>query len=156
MADPTPEPPVYRLNAAGILQRTDGRILICERLNDPGAWQFAQGGVNPGETMEQALAREMEEELSLLPEDYLVITHKGPYRYLFDKRKKKKGFDGQQQTYFLTLMTCPETKINVITPHQEFRRARWIQPSEFDIAWLPDFKREVYRAVLRDFFGVAR
>jgi len=86
----------------------------------------------------------------------LVITHKGPYRYLFDKRKKKKGFDGQQQTYFLTLMTCPETKINVITPHQEFRRARWIQPSEFDIAWLPDFKREVYRAVLRDFFGVAR
>ena len=53
-------------------------------------------------------------------------------------------------------MTCLETKINVITPHQEFRRARWIRPDEFDLCWLPDFKREVYRAVLFDFFGVEK
>jgi len=147
-------PPLYRLNAAGILQRTDGRILVCERLKEAGSWQFAQGGVDPGETLEQALAREMEEELSLRPEDYLVITRKGPYRYLFGKGRKKKGFDGQEQTYFLTLMTCPETRINVITPHQEFRRSRWINPCEFDLCWLPEFKREVYRAVLFDFFGI--
>jgi len=149
-------PPLYRLNAAGILQRTDGRILICERLREPGSWQFAQGGVDSGETLEQALLREMEEELSLRPSDYLVITRKGPYRYLFGKGRKKKGFDGQEQTYFLTLMTCLETKINVATPHQEFRRARWIHPHEFDLCWLPDFKREVYRAVLFDFFGVEK
>jgi len=156
MAGPTQEPPRYRLNVAGILQRTDGRILICERFKEPGAWQFTQGGVNPGETLEQALAREMEEEISLRSEDYLIITRKGPYRYLFGKGRNKKGFDGQQQTYFLTLMTCPETKINVTTPHQEFRRARWIAPADFDLCWLPDFKREVYRAVLRDFFGIDR
>lgn len=146
--------PRYRPNAAGIVQRTDGRILICERVREPGSWQFAQGGVDPGETMEQALVREMEEELSLGPEDYLVITKKGPYRYLFGKGRKKKGFDGQQQIYFLTLMTCPERKINVVTPHQEFRSVRWIRPEEFDLCWLPEFKREVYQAVLRDFFGV--
>ena len=149
-------PPRYRQNVAGILQRTDGRILICERLKEAGAWQFAQGGVNPGETLEQALAREMEEELSLRPDDYLVITHKAPYRYLFGKGRKKKGFDGQEQTYFLTLMTCPETRINVITPHQEFQRARWIAPGDFDLCWLPDFKRAVYRAVLFDFFGIEK
>ena len=156
METPIPALPLYRLNAAAILQRTDGRILICERLREPGSWQFAQGGVDPGETMEQALVREMEEELSLQPGDYLVITRKGPYRYLFGRGRKKKGFDGQEQTYFLTLMTCPETKINVRTPHQEFQRARWIHPEEFDLCWLPDFKREVYRAVLFDFFGVEK
>lgn len=154
MAGTKNTPPQYRLNAAGIVQRTDGRILICERLNEPGSWQFAQGGVDPGETLEQALVREMEEELSLRPQDYLIITRKGPYRYLFGKGRKKKGFDGQEQTYFLTLMTCPETRIDVATPHQEFRRTSWIQPGEFDLCWLPNFKREVYRAVLYDFFGV--
>jgi len=148
--------PRYRPNAAGILQRTDGRILICERFNEAGSWQFAQGGVNSGETMEQALVREMEEELSLCAEDYLILTQKGPYRYLFGKGRGKKGFDGQEQTYFLTLMTCPEEKINVNTPHQEFRRVRWVDPSEFDLGWVPDFKREVYRAVLTDFFGIAK
>jgi len=152
----SPKPPQYRLNVAGILQRTDGRILICERLREPGSWQFAQGGVDPGETLEQALVREMEEETSLQPGDFLVITRKGPYRYLFGPGRKKKGFDGQEQTYFLTLMTCPETKINVATPHQEFRRTRWIKPEEFDLCWLPDFKREVYRTVLFDFFGVEK
>ena len=145
--------PQYRPNSAGILQRTDGRILIAERLNMPGAWQFAQGGMNPGETAEQALVREMEEELSLRPHDYLILTHKGPYRYLFGKRKKK-GFDGQEQTYFLTLLTAPESRINVRTIHQEFQRFRWIFPAEFDLCWLPEFKREVYGAVLFDFFGI--
>ena len=148
--------PRYRLNAAGILQRTDGRILVCERINESGSWQFAQGGVAPGETMEQALLREMEEELSLRPKDYLIITHKGPYRYLFGKGRKKKGYDGQEQTYFLTLMTCLEGRINVATAHPEFRRTRWIKPNDFDLCWLPDFKRGVYREVLFDFFGVEK
>lgn len=148
--------PRYRPNAAGILQRTDGRILICERIDTAGAWQFAQGGVNAGETLEEALVREMQEELSLRSKDYVVITSKGPYRYLFGKSRKKKGFDGQEQTYFLALMTGQEKRINVATAHPEFRRTRWIRPEEFDLCWLPDFKREVYRAVLFDFFGVEK
>lgn len=146
--------PKYRPNVAGIVQRTDGRILICERINMAGAWQFAQGGVNPGESFEEALVREMEEELSLEAEDYIILTSKGPYRYLFGKKQKKKGFQGQEQTYFLTLLTGLESKINVLTSHQEFRRTRWVHPWEFELQWLPEFKREVYRKVLFDFFGV--
>ncbi len=148
--------PRYRPNVAGILQRTDGRILICERVNQAGAWQFAQGGIDQGETAEQALVREMNEELSLRPNDYLIITHKGPYRYLFGKGRKKKGFDGQEQVYFLTLMTCLETRVNVATAHPEFQKTRWIKPVEFDLCWLPDFKRQVYRDVLFDFFGIEK
>ena len=36
----------------------------------------------------------------------------------------------------------------------EFRRAKWITPVEFEIAWLPEMKREVYRRVLKDFFDL--
>lgn len=40
------------------------------------------------------------------------------------------------------------------TAHPEFQSIRWIEPSSFDIAWVPEFKRGVYREVLRDFFAL--
>jgi 8-oxo-dGTP pyrophosphatase MutT (NUDIX family) len=57
----------YRPNVAAIVQRHDGKILIGERSDVPGAWQFPQGGVKKSETVEQALARELKEEISLEP-----------------------------------------------------------------------------------------
>ena len=147
--------PRYRSSVAGIFQRADGRILICERLDKAGAWQFAQGGVDDGETAEQAFHREMEEELSVRPQDCRILDRKGPYRYLFPNGVQRKGYNGQEQTYFLALLTGPETCINVATAHPEFRGVRWVLPGEFDFAWLPAFKREVYRQVFADFFGVS-
>ncbi len=122
----------------------------------PGAWQFPQGGMNKGETREETLLREIEEELSLRPGDYRVLTSRGPYRYLFSNGRRKKGYHGQEQYYFLALLTAPDARIKVETEHQEFRAVRWIRPEEFELAWLPDFKREVYQAVLRDFFGLEK
>ena len=56
-----------RQNVAGILIQADsGKILICERYNSSGAWQFPQGGVDDGETHEEAITRELNEEISLL------------------------------------------------------------------------------------------
>ena len=144
----------YRPCVAGMFQREDGCILIGERLDTAGAWQFAQGGIDAGETAEMALRREMEEELSVRSGDYEIVARRGPYRYRFPEGVKKRGFDGQEQTYFLMRFTGTDACINVATAHPEFRRVRWIVPGEFDLAWLPDFKKDVYRAVLFDFFGV--
>ena len=41
----------YRPNVAAIIVNGDGNLLICERSNVPGAWQFPQGGVDDGESM---------------------------------------------------------------------------------------------------------
>ena len=144
----------YRPNVAAILQDDAGRILICERIDIPGAWQFPQGGVEPGETHTQALAREMMEELSLNPGDYRVISQKGPYRYTLGEGRTKHGFHGQEQQYFLLKLAAPESRIDVETAHREFRGSRWIEPAEFELRWLLPMKREVYRSVMRDFFGV--
>jgi putative (di)nucleoside polyphosphate hydrolase len=144
----------YRPNVAAILQNADGRILVCERIDIPGAWQFPQGGIEPGETLEQALEREMREELSLEPGDYKVLGQKGKYRYVLGEGKIKKGYHGQEQEYFLLQLVSPETCINLETPEQEFKASRWIVPSEFDLRWLPSMKREVYRHVMWDFFNV--
>ena len=145
--------PSYQQNVAGILRNRDGKILICERATIRGAWQFPQGGVDAGETPEQALVRELGEEISLAPGDFKIVSKRDGYRYLFPSGKKR-GHDGKDQTYFLCEFLAGDSKISVETEHPEFRAWKWIAPSEFRKAWLPEMKAEVYAAVFQDFFGI--
>lgn len=149
----------YRPNVAALILNTDGSLLICERSTIPGAWQFPQGGVDTGETLEQALYREVKEEVGLQPKDYDVVHRLDGYRYLYpkdvrDKKLRKHGSHGQEQTYFLCHLKPNAPQVNVQQKQPEFRAYRWILPAEFDLDWLPPFKRDIYREVMRDFFQV--
>ena len=145
---------LYRPNVAAILQNGEGQILVGERLDVPDSWQFPQGGLDLHEDPEAALRRELLEEISLAPSNYVVLERRGPYRYLFPAGYTKKGFHGQEQHYFLLRLTVPQAVVNVATSGPEFGRVRWIEPSEFRLASLPPMKHEVYRQVFRDFFGL--
>lgn len=149
----------YRPNVAALITRSDGDLLICERWQVPGAWQFPQGGIDPGETAEQALYREVYEEIGLAPQDYEIRRTQGGYRYLYPpsvrrKKVRKHGCHGQEQQYFLCRLRRDDVTIDTCQRPREFARHEWIAPRDFDLVWLPDFKREVYRQVLRDFFDV--
>ncbi|MFV0338265.1 MAG: NUDIX domain-containing protein [Chthoniobacterales bacterium] len=145
---------VYRPNVAMILRDGAGRILIAERLDVAGAWQFPQGGQKKGESAIRALEREVEEELGLLPECYKVIEDREGYRYKFIKGRKKEGFVGQEQRYFLADFLGMPERIAGVIKSPEFRQIRWIVPEEFLPEWVPKFKREVYRQVFKDFFQI--
>ena len=52
---------------AGIIYRDDGKFLIAQRnlnKNQGGLWEFPGGKLEPGETCEEALAREIREEMA--------------------------------------------------------------------------------------------
>jgi putative (di)nucleoside polyphosphate hydrolase len=146
--------PIYRPSVAGIIQNAQGQVLIGERCDAAGCWQFPQGGVEPGESREAALQRELEEELGLEAAEYAVNESRGPYRYLFPPGRTKRGFHGQEQQYFLLLLR-PAAKIDFATKVPEFRAVRWIDPAEFRLDWLPEMKQAVYRQVFLDFFGLS-
>ena len=143
----------YHPNVAAILRNSRGEILVCERIDTRGAWQFPQGGIDPGETPEEALRREVWEEISVR-DGYRIADRKGPYRYLYPNGSTKRGYHGKEQEYFLLDYTGDPGAIDLATKHPEFRQSRWISPGDFDIKWLPKMKQAVYRAVLDDFFGV--
>lgn len=150
----------FRPNVAALFVRPEGQLLVCERSTFQGAWQFPQGGVDPGESLEQALAREVQEEIGLLPEHYEVLRHLTGYRYIYPpdvrvKKQKKHGYHGQEQTYYLCRMKANAPEVNINQKPKEFSAYRWIEPTELDLDWLPEFKREVYRQVMKDFFDLS-
>jgi NTP pyrophosphohydrolases including oxidative damage repair enzymes len=152
---PLMQNPKLRPNVAAIVRRPDGRILVGERSDWPGYWQFPQGGIHVSETPEQALQRELQEEISLPPDSYRVTERRGPYRYLFMTGRKKQGFDGQEQIYFLIDLLPAHSEPSPHTADPEFRAIRWIWPHELEISRIPGFKREVYRQIMSDFFQVS-
>lgn len=106
-----------------------------------------------------ALTREVREEIGLLPKHYRILDERSGYRYLYPpevrkKKQEKHGFHGQEQTYFRCLLQPGAPEVNVNQTPREFGDHKWIEPREFQLSWLPDFKRDVYRQVMRDFFAV--
>ena len=61
-------PPSFRLVVAAVVEGEVGRVLVSRRLpgsSMAGLWEFPGGGVEPGETAEAALVRELVEELGV-------------------------------------------------------------------------------------------
>ncbi len=144
----------YRPNAAAILQNADGLVLIGQRSDWRDSWQFPQGGIDPGETDEDAVRREILEEVALAPDAYDITGRRGPYRYDYPLGRDKRGFRGQEQTYFLCAVRgTPPPAIDLRKSCGEFLAVRWVAVKDFPVDLAPSMKRAVYREVLRDFFG---
>jgi len=146
----------YRPNVAALIINRKGKLLVCERINSKGAWQFPQGGVDGGEKPRKALSREIKEEVGLSKGSYKVLKKRDGYSYLYSDQVKKQKvyYDGQVQTYYLCRLKKGAPEIDLDQKSPEFRNYKWIRPRDFKLKWLPEFKRQVYRAVMLDFFGV--
>jgi len=124
----------YRPNAAVILTDGLGHILICESLERKGVFQVVQGGIDEGESPEDAARREITEELGITSDDYEIIEHMlETYAYDWDpedkRRLKATGFVGQNQYFFLAKVR-PGVKFNLEHHAQEFSRVFWGTPEE--------------------------
>ena len=100
----------FRANVGIILTDGDGRVLIAGR-RGRGGWQFPQGGIQPEETTEAAMFRELREEVGLAPSDVeLVGSTEGWLRYRlpdrFIRREQTPLCIGQKQRWFLLQLTA--------------------------------------------------
>ncbi len=120
------------------------------------ATQMPQGGIDKGETPEQAAWREMYEEVGLTPKTAKLIAETPEWLY-YDfpdyvmKRMPTNPFTGQRQKWFLFMLTGTDKDFNLhVYKHDEFSSFEWM-----DLEQIPDnvvaFKQEVYRQVCAHF-----
>ena len=121
----------YRENVAAIIINKDKKILMCEHIWIDNAWQFPQGGIEEGESKEQAILRELEEEigtkkLKILGEMNEKLKYQFPF-YL----KEKYNFDGQIQTFFLLYFYGDDSEIKFDKQEKpEFKAFEWVKYNE--------------------------
>ena len=138
--------PSFRPNALCVIRNPDGDVLYCERIDKPGAWQFPQGGIDPGETVEEAALREAQEETGLDPALMTVAQVTGPFDYAYPPDvRPRKTHDGQRQWWVLLDYTGDPAAVDLTTHQIEFGAYRWLPLAEVDPAGQPPFKQALYR-----------
>ncbi len=144
----------FRANVGIILSNGNGALLLGGRIRQRG-WQFPQGGIQVDETPEQAMYRELHEEIGLRPEDVEVLAStRGWLRYRLPKRYVRRNSHpvciGQKQRWFLLRLVGDQAQVRLDRSElPEFDRWRWVEFWEpvREVIW---FKREVYTKALEE------
>lgn len=145
----------YRANVGIILINNDRRVFWGKRMHQ-NAWQFPQGGVDPNESVQDTMYRELHEEVGLQPHDVEVLACTSQWlRYKLPRRFIRYGTQplciGQKQRWFLLKLKTDESAFNLeACDKPEFEAWRWVY------YWYPvkkviAFKRQVYRQALKAF-----
>jgi putative (di)nucleoside polyphosphate hydrolase len=144
----------YRPNVGIILCNAHNQVFWGKRVREH-SWQFPQGGIKHGETPEQAMYRELMEEVGLKPEHVKIIARTRDWlRYdvpnNWVKREWRGSYRGQKQIWFLLRLVGRDSDVSLrASSHPEFDAWRW---NEY---WVPletviEFKREVYKSALNE------
>lgn len=146
---------VYRPNVGIVIYKIDGKVLLAKR-NKQFFWQFPQGGINLGETAEQAMYRELFEEVGLTRNDICILTTtKNWLRYKIPSNlirwNTNPVYIGQKQKWFLLKLLCQDKNINTqCGGAYEFDDWRWVS-FWYPVRHIVSFKRDVYRRVMKEF-----
>ena len=95
----------YRANVGMVICTQDGNVFWARR-HGQHSWQFPQGGIDTNETPEQAMYRELFEEVGLKKNDVtLLATHRQWLKYNIPKHLVRWDDEpvciGQKQKWFL-------------------------------------------------------
>ncbi len=144
----------FRANVGIILVNAENKLMLGGRVGAKG-WQFPQGGMVEGEAPEQAMFRELHEEVGLLPDDVDVLgvtqdwlRYRLPDKFI--RRHSKPLCIGQKQRWFMLRLVSSEDRVRFDCGEKpEFDRCRWVS------FWRPVneviyFKRRVYVRALHE------
>ena len=145
---------LYRPNVAMIIVSSSypsaREIFLAQRNDLLDVWQFPQGGIDEGEEIQEALFRELKEEIGT---DSVEVIAEFPEWISYDFPPKiaqsMKPFVGQKQRYFLVKLK-EDAVINIQTQHPEFCDYKFVSVDEA-LSMSASFKKNVYENVLSYF-----
>jgi putative (di)nucleoside polyphosphate hydrolase len=143
----------------GIVLMHAGKVFLGRRTGGRG-WQFPQGGVREGEQPEEAVFRELGEEIGVGPENVELLgstaawlSYRLPQRYI--RRNQQPLCIGQKQRWFLLRLRSDDVRFDFKrTAEPEFDRWRWTSWWE-PVREVIYFKRPVYASALTELASIA-
>lgn len=138
----------YRQNVAALILNQENKIWLGKR-SDGLAWGFPQGGIEAGEKPEEAIQRELREEIGTRDFDLLAkCPHTLKYDFPSHMTFPTWTYKGQEQHYFLVkLHENAQIDLESKPDEIEFSTYKWLNLSEIrqmDFG----FKNEVYQQAL--------
>lgn len=153
-----PDPSLYRPCVGTMMVNSTGHAFVGKRIDNREGdwWQMPQGGVDPGEEMDEAMLREVNEETGVEAAHLQIVGTLG--RELFyDLPPELQGklwggkFIGQRQTWYLTRFTGADRDIDLNAhKHPEFCEWKWVEPILLPELIVP-FKKDVYQTIVDGF-----
>lgn len=144
----------YRANVGIILVNTHGSLFWARRIGED-AWQFPQGGIRESESAEQAVFRELHEEVGITEKSVEIIgstedwlRYKIPENLI--RRHQTPCCIGQKQRWFILRFTGQESDVRLDHSEKpEFDQWRWVDQLEPPRSVI-SFKRSVYAEALKE------
>jgi len=148
----------YRRCVGMMILNDKNEILVGRRLDHPsGYWQMPQGGIDLDENPEEAVWREMMEEIGTNNASLIHISdHWLNYDIPKDTLEKLpwgKTYVGQTQKWFVFRFTGQDSDINVSTENPEFSEWKWSKYESLVNNIVP-FKREIYKRIINEFKNI--
>ena len=146
----------YRSCVVAVIINESGHYLVGERINNSGSWQFPQGGVDDGETYEQALFRELKEEVGCSDIEIIREAEEN-VSYLFPEDLNssiKNRFCGQSQRWFLCRYQAGKHPNLSIATDKEFGAIDW-KSAESIVEGIVYWKKSAYLQGLK-LLGIAK
>lgn len=147
---------LYRKNVGFILQNDKQEIFVGRRCGAlTVSWQMPQGGILENEPEEDALTREVYEEIGLALNSYKILKKSSQYYYYTVPKNMRKTvwqnlYIGQKQRWFLAQFTGKDSDININGAFPEFQEWKWGNPQDILLSTIP-FKKNLYTSVFEDF-----
>ena len=156
MPDDKSDPRPYRPCVGIMVLNQEGFVFVGNRVDVPGDhWQMPQGGIDKGESPENAAFREVYEETGIPPDMLESIRESRDWLY-YDlppalSRKVWKGrYRGQKQRWFAMRFLGDDSMIDLTRHKPEFDRWQWVPPADLPALIVP-FKQDTYRKVVSEF-----
>ena len=112
------------------LIQNEGCFLLCKMADDrgvfPGQWALSGGGVEPGERIEEALRREVREELG----EQLVLSEITPWTFSDDIRTKTYADGSQEEIYMIYLIFDCVAANREVNINEEFLAFAWVKAED--------------------------
>ncbi len=149
----------YRSGVGIMLLNQQGQVFIAQRRDMPSdAWQMPQGGLEEGETADQAAFRELKEEIgtnnaTILAETKEWLTYEFPDHLV--PRLWGGRYRGQKQKWFAMRFCGCHDEININTEKPEFSAWKWVPMTELTDLIVP-FKRPLYQQLIDTFAHCAQ